>query len=528
MTRATPDAPVKAASGPQKEASTRPALWGSGDIAAFLGLCFDNVAQLIVFSTLLIQVFRFPADLVLRRMLPGTALGVLIGDLLYTWLAVRLSRRSGRPVTAMPLGIDTVSLFGLTFGVLGPVFLQTKDAQLAFHTGMALMVMMGLFKIGVSFFAARIARLVPPAALLGTIGGVGLLLIAFMPMGKLFAAPQLGLPLLFVTLLCLLRGLRLGKVPMVLLIVIGGALAQRALVSLGQLPPPHGADVALVFGLPLPTLAWLDGLSMALRYLPIGLPLAFVTVVGGIDNTASAAAAGDEYPVRDILLVEGVSTLLAAVCGGVIQTTPYIGHPAYKRMGGRAGYTLATALFVGLGGIFGYLAVLVHALPEIAVVPILVFIGLEISAQAFRGVPEGQAPAVAASFLPVIAYVIVVLADQWLGPAAAGLSGEAGATYRALKLLSSGFVFASLLFGAAVAYMIEGRGGAAALALLLGAVGSLFGLLHSPLPGGALFWPWRLPGPEPLRSVAGYVCAALLVLGLSQLEKNFSPARKNG
>src|SRR5579883_3380510 len=78
----------------------------AGDASALLGLAFDNVAQLIVFSTLLIGVFRFPAELVLRRMLPGTALGVLFGDLIYTWLAFRLARRSGRgDVTAMPLGI---------------------------------------------------------------------------------------------------------------------------------------------------------------------------------------------------------------------------------------------------------------------------------------------------------------------------------------------------------------------------------------------------------------------------------------
>ena len=95
----------------------------AGDFSAFLGLTFDNVAQLIVFSTILIQVFDYPADLVLGKMLPGTAAGVLIGDLIYTWMAFRLAKKTGRDdVTAMPLGIDTVSLFGLTFGALGPLY----------------------------------------------------------------------------------------------------------------------------------------------------------------------------------------------------------------------------------------------------------------------------------------------------------------------------------------------------------------------------------------------------------------------
>ena len=75
----------------------------AGDFSAFLGLMFDNVAQLIVFSTILIQVFGYPADIVLTRMLPGTAFGVLVGDSIYTWLAFRLAARTGRTdVTAMP------------------------------------------------------------------------------------------------------------------------------------------------------------------------------------------------------------------------------------------------------------------------------------------------------------------------------------------------------------------------------------------------------------------------------------------
>ena len=88
----------------------------------------------------------------------------------------------------------------------------------------------------------------------------------------------------------------------------------------------------------------------ALGYLPVAIPLALATVVGGIDCTESAAAAGDEYPTGQIIAAEGLATLVGGLFGGVIQSTPYIGHPAYKAMGARAGYTLATALFVGGGG----------------------------------------------------------------------------------------------------------------------------------------------------------------------------------
>ncbi|MCS6915587.1 MAG: hypothetical protein RMK29_00230 [Myxococcales bacterium] len=486
-----------------------------GDVSAFLGLASDNVAQLIVFATLLIQVFGYPADLVLQRMVPGTALGVLLGDLLYTWMAFRLARRTGRSdVTAMPLGIDTPSLFGLTLGVLGPLHQATGDPVLSWQAGMALMVCMGVCKIVLSFVAAPLARLLPGAALLGTIGAIGVLLIAFFPTLKVLSLPLVGLPTLLVGLLALLRPPRmpLGIPPILLVVLLGTGLFYAA-AALGLVPGHARSVPALTLAVPWPTLSFARGMEAALPYLPVALPLALVTVIGGIDVTASAAAAGDAYSTRNVLLTEGVSTLLAGLCGGVIQTTPYIGHPAYKRMGGRAAYTLATALFVGLGGVLGLLGLLVHAVPEVVLAPILVFIGIEIAAQAFLSVPARHAPAVAAAFLPVVAHLALLLLGQVLpGTGSGAPTGAARTTMQTLTLLSSGFVLSSLLWGACVAYSIDGRLAQAAAALLACGLGALFGLVHSPLPSGATFLPWRLPDRTPWLTAGGYLVAAILLL----------------
>ncbi|MBM4265012.1 MAG: MFS transporter [Deltaproteobacteria bacterium] len=488
---------------------------------------FDNVAQLIVFSTILIHVFDYPAEIVLTRMLPGTAFGVLVGDLIYSWLAFRLARRTGRDdVTAMPLGIDTVSLFGLTFGALGPVYRQTGDAVLAWQVGMALMVMMGVFKIAVTWLAARLRDVVPAAAMLGTIGAIGVGLIAFMPMLKLFANPLVGLVALFLILLALLARTRLpGNFLPVLAIVALCTAAFYGLQSLGYGPPPDpvGGSVALGVTWPIPTLGFLAGFELALDYLPLALPLAFATIIGGIDNTESANAAGDPYDTRSILLTEGFSTLVAGLVGGVIQTTPYIGHPAYKQMGGRAAYTIATALFVGLGGIFGYLSWLVHALPEVVVVPILVYIGLEIGGQAFLAVPRRHAAAVAICFLPILADVLLILGGEILdgaGATPASLPGATATTFKAIQVLAAGFVFTAMLYGSVLAFLIDGRFGAAAATLVIAAVASLFGVIHSPLPGGATFLPWRLEDPMPYAVALGYAATALLVWGAALLPRS--------
>src|SRR4029079_11994122 len=145
------------------------------------------------------------------------------------------------------------------------------------------------------------------------------------------------------------------------------------------------------------------GLPLAVRqYLPMAVPFAILTVVGGINVTESARLAGDDYNTRDILLTEAIATLVAGVFGGVSQSTPYIGHPAYKAMGGRAAYTLACGLFIGLGGIFGYIPFLVRLLPVACLAPILIFVAFDIVEQSYHAVPRRHAAAVTWAIFPSV------------------------------------------------------------------------------------------------------------------------------
>ncbi len=112
-----------------------------GDVNAFFGLMLDNVTGLVVLSSILMGIFHMPAEVVLLKMVPGTALGVMLGDIAYTWMAFRLAKKERRQdVTAMPLGIDAIALFGLTLGVVGPAYAVTRDADLAWAAGMAVLV----------------------------------------------------------------------------------------------------------------------------------------------------------------------------------------------------------------------------------------------------------------------------------------------------------------------------------------------------------------------------------------------------
>jgi AGZA family xanthine/uracil permease-like MFS transporter len=509
---------------------TAPAVrwWAPGDWNAFFGLALDNLGLFVIFSGLLIGVFGFPADLVLRVMVPGTAVGVLLGNLVYTGLAVRLMRRTGRiDVTAMPFGLDTPSLFGIVFGVLGPAMLLTRDPVMAWKIGMGVTVAMGVIKLACAFAGDWARRVVPRAALLGSIAGVAILLIAFLPALRIFGDPLVGVVSLVVLLVALLGGVRMPwGLPGALAAVLAGTVIFWGRWALGPdagVPGPHPAITlgALGLALPLPTLAWLDALDATLPYLPLAVPFALATVVGGIDNTESAIVAGDEYRTRDILLTEAIATIAAGCCGGVIQNTPYIGHPAYKAMGARAGYTLATGLLIGVGAAVGVVAVLVQLLPEAAVAPILVFVGLQITAQAFLATPPRHAPAVAVAFLPAVAALVLIQGGLLLGgvgKSAADLAGEGRLLWGALLVLGNGFILTALVWGSALVAIIDRRLRVAAAVLAIAAVATLFGLIHSPLPGGAVFWPWAVASGTPHALAAAYGVAASLLLLLGRRE----------
>jgi AGZA family xanthine/uracil permease-like MFS transporter len=496
------------------------AWYAAGDVNAFFGLAVDNLTNLVVLAGLLVGVFGFPADLVLYRIIPGTALGVLVGDLWYTWLALRLRRETGRgDVTAMPFGIDTPSLFAVTFGVLGPTMLATRDPVLAWKVGMGVTVAMGVAKLALAFSGEWVRRVVPRAGLLGSIAGVSVLLIAFLPMLKVIADPLVGFVSLGLILVALVGRIALpGRVPGALAAVVVGGLVYAVERWAGIGPGSHALPVSGEWRLavPWPTLGWLDALPETWGALSVALPFAVATVIGGIDNTESAIAAGDRYRTRDILLTEALATIVAGMAGGVVQNTPYVGHPAYKAMGARAGYTLATGLVIGLGAALGVVSLLVGLVPEAAVAPILVFVGLEITAQAFLATPARHAPAVALALIPTTAALVLIQLASILGAlglAPGAIRGEALSTIVTLRLLGNGFILSALLWGAAAALIIDRRLLAAAATLGVASLASLSGVIHSPLDSGGLFWPGHAASTWPGLLAGGYgLLAGLLVL----------------
>ena len=126
-----------------------------------------------------------------------------------------------------------------------------------------------------------------------------------------------------------------------------------------------------------------------------------------MNNVESAEAAGDKYPVRTCQIMDGVGTMVGTLFGSAFPTTVYIGHPAYKRLKGRCGYALGVGIVLFLGAIFGFIHFLYNLIPEAAVAPMLVFVGLVITAQAFAASPAKHSLAVAVAIIPHLSNICV-------------------------------------------------------------------------------------------------------------------------
>ena len=436
----------------------------------------------------------------------------------------------------MPLGLDTPSTIGMALVVLGPAFLAFKAsglpereaALMTWRMGMAIMVMMGVVKLVFSFLGRWAQKIVPQAGLLGSLAGIGLALIGFIPLVDIFGMPLVGMLALGLILYTLVAGIGLpGRIPGVFASVLVGTVLYYVLGPTGIIGGSFTGlpSTQLHFGLPLPTLGFVAGLGPALKYLPIAIPFAILTVVGGINVTESARVAGDDYNTRDILLTEAAATLVAGLCGGVAQSTPYIGQPAYKRMGARCGYTLLTGVFIGLGGIFGYVSFIVELIPRAVLAPILIFVAMDIMVQSFQACPPHHAWAVAFAFFPTVARMLAIkLGNPDFVPAEAfhKMMNAAGRPLPELLVtvaLGNGFIVTAMLWGAFLAELIDRKLRQASTYLVVLAALSFFGIIHSSSPDGLMYLPWTLSGlaqQVPYQFALAYLALAALILALSR------------
>ena len=195
-----------------------------------------------------------------------------------------------------------------------------------------------------------------------------------------------------------------------------------------------------------------------------------------MNNVESASAAGDNYNLRKILLADGLGAIVGSLLGSPFPPAVYIGHPGWKAVGGRIGYSLATGVGIALVCFLGLTALLLNVIPLVAILPILLYIGLVIGAQAFQASPPNHAPAVVLAIIPNIAEWAKINIDSAIAGAGtsadkvgAAALGKVGVVYNGIALLGSGSVLAGMVLGSMAAFIIDRRLMHAAAAAFVGA-----------------------------------------------------------
>ena len=468
-----------------------------GDIDGFFGLALDNLVQLLVIDVLCRFVLGFEADLLYGSVLPGCAVSLLLGNLFYAWQARKLAQETGRDdICALPYGINTVSLFAHVFLVMLPAKLAAQAAgledptRIAWQAGLVATVGSGAIEFGGAFLAERLRKATPRAALLATLAGIALGFISLGFLFRAFARPEVGLVTLGVILLTYFGRVKFkGGLPGGLIAVaLGTAIAwTTGMAPVGE-PPAQG----LALHLPVPVIGDLvqafSG-GHALTYLAVIVPMGLFNVVGSLQNIESAEAAGDSFPTAPSLAVNGLGTLAAALFGSCFPTTIYIGHPGWKSMGARAGYSVLNGAFVTVVALTGTLGWIAWAVPIDAGLAIVIWIGVVITAQATQTVPKLHHPAVVIGLLPGVAAWGGLMLKHGIragggtfGPELIPVFQRADVWVEGVFALDAGFIFSSMILSAATVYILERRFRVAALWFLAAAALSAVGLMHS--------WTW--------------------------------------
>ncbi len=469
------------------QASFNPPWFVRKDLDGFFGLMIDNVIQLILIVSFCRELIHLPDEYILGKILPGAAISILFGNLFYAWQARRLARETGRDdITALPYGINTVSLFAFVFFIMLPIYIETKDPVWAWKVGLVACFLNGVIEIAAAFIAESVRRVTPRAALLSALAGIAITFIAMDFTFKIFAQPLVAMvpmALIFVAYFSHQK-LPLGLPGGMVAIAVGTLLGW----TLGKM---HGVTGALHSAISLPAFAggalW-EALTdpTFLSYFSVIFPMGIFNVVGSLQNIESAEAAGDRFRTFPSLMANGIGSVAAALFGSVFPTTIYIGHPGWKRLGARSGYSALNGIFISFLCLTGTIQAVLRLIPLEAGIGILLYIGIIIVAQSFQETPKEHAPAVALGIVPALAGWGLLMVETGLRAAGkslfdVGLSkfSQESLAIHGMISLERGFIFSSMILAAIGVGLIERRFFSAGAWSVAAALLSALGIIHA-------------------------------------------------
>jgi len=476
------------------EASSQYRLFSRGDLSAFWALFTDNLTNLIVLSGVCKFVFNMPTEIVFGRIVPGAAVAILAGVMVYAWMAKRLADKTGRTdITALPYGISTPVMFVYLFGVIGPIYWSTNDAMLAWQVGIAAGFVGGIVAAMGAIVGPFLKRVTPRAGMLGTLCGIALVFIGSVALAEILEHPIIG----FTSLMIIVWGL-IGRYRLPFNIPAGlAALIVGTAIALAM-----GSTKISFEGVSInPPMPYFGDLIVGIQHLInnpelflVLIPVQIYNFIETMNNVESAESAGDKYPVGACQVTDGAGTMLGALFGSPFPTTVYIGHPVYKNMNARSGYVLGVGAVFFLASTIGLLAFLSDLIPLAATAPILVFVAITLISHSAGCVKKSHLMAIAIAMMPHVSAFVMVKWGSMLNAlrdigaenipnmtdeALIGAMLQQGAHIVGHQALSQGAIITGLLWGAIVACVIDGKFKHAGWFSIVSAALASVGILHS-------------------------------------------------
>ena len=162
------------------------------------------------------------------------------------------------------------------------------------------------------------------------------------------------------------------------------------------------------------------------------------------------------------MVMDGCSTMLGSLFGNPFPTTVYFGHPGWKELGARAGFSLVNAgayLLICLTGLTGVLMALI---PTEAVMVLLIFVGFSVTASTFQELDKKYVNVVLLSLIPILFQYIqtqISSSVQAAGTTVDALTAAQFAEYsvpiNGIQYLGNGAFLSSLLLAGLLAYVLD-------------------------------------------------------------------------
>lgn len=466
----------------------------AGDVGGLAYGLAGNIVNYIIVIATLTGMLGWPDEIVFGRVIPGMSIGLMLSGIYYAYMAHKLSKKEQRAdVTALPSGVSTPAMFIFLYGVIVPLNYAINDPELVWSAAIAACFLGGAIEFLGGIIGPYVKKALPRAALLGTIAGVGFIWMATQGIFDVFGDPILGMPILLIAVLGLFAGYMFpGKIPPLVVAIVGGIV--YALI-LGRVQPDFSG---IGFFVPNPATTFqslLNGFAVVAPYLAVVIPVEIYNFIETMDNVASANAAGDNYNVREAQFADGACTMISAIFGGVVPNTVWLGHPGLKKQKAGAAYSWMSGVILGAAGIFGLFVFINSVIPAAICAITFLWCAIVMVAQAFKENNHKYFAAVAIAMLPAVGDYMY---SQITG--AVGLTGvftetvnglaqygpdmtqailDAGVMWNGVPAVHAGAIVTGLLWGSAVAFIIDRRLDKTAWVFVCGAVLALFGFINS-------------------------------------------------